>query len=182
MERKREKERERERGREREREREERKKAPRQLAAAPRSTSISTSLRPTKPIPPVTTHRLGTAGNRVDAPMVGTGLEGRVGSRGSATAPHRPSRSLRPSEGHAPQRHAGRVGRRCLWTMHSEPDRVASREETRRCESPPRLPELARQTRRPINPRRPSGRVTTEDALSISFGCFREVAVFFFER
>jgi hypothetical protein len=67
---------------------------------------------------------LGTAGNRVDAPMVGTGLEGRVGSRGSATAPHRPSRSLRPSEGHAPQRHAGRVGRRCLWTMHSEPDRV----------------------------------------------------------
>ena len=94
--------------------------------SAPRSTSISTSLRPTKPIPPVTTHRLGTAGNRSDAPMMGTGPSRRVGSRGSATATHRPSRSPRPSKGHAPQRHAGRAGRRCLWTMHCELDLFAS--------------------------------------------------------
>ena len=57
---------------------------------------------------------------------MGTGPSRRVGSRGSATATHRPSRSPRPSEGHAPQRHAGRVGRRCLWTMHCELDLFAS--------------------------------------------------------
>ena len=131
--------------------------------SAPRSTSISTSLRPTKPIPPVTTHRLGTAGNRSDAPMVGTGLEGRVGSRGSATAPHRPSRSLRLSEGTS--RSDTQVGSvvgasgPCTVTGSRREPRGKSDAANLR----PRLPEARRSAANspPDNPRRPSGRVTT---------------------
>lgn len=89
--------------------------------AAPLSTSISTSLRPTKPMPPVTTHRLGTGGNCcfVAPAMIKRRccVVGEVGVSG--IAPQRES-SPKPSVGHTPQRHAGRAGRRCRWTMHSE--------------------------------------------------------------
>jgi len=38
--------------------------------SAPRSTSISTNLRPTNPMPPVTTQFLGTGGNPSDVVVV----------------------------------------------------------------------------------------------------------------
>ena len=100
---------------------------------------------------------------------MGTGPSRRVGSRGSATATHRPSRSPRPSEGHAPQRHAGRVGRRCLWTMHCELDLFASFGNVTLANLSVRKTNAEKRcaaTLAPINRTRPSGKVRQKSGFA----------------